>query len=258
MEEEFDVNCHPTFLIINSDGQLLAKSTGAGETEDKFIAELSFCINEENFIANKRKGYESGSVSAIDYYNYCEKMGLRGEMSKALNALFLEAKKAGQLDSFVKKYCDFTPMVYFDLVDSELYDFMLENEAMILKSGVKKDYYPLFLSSPLESAIERMLCSGDYSEKELNKIAGLIGTDRNAKVLKIQIEAVKRRKVDGWEGAIEVYRKAIETLNEDEIFSLNLALIRNYKYTMRTAPYMQEYLKKCIERSPKRGKRSYS
>lgn len=257
LEELFDVNCHPTFLIIDSDGKLLSKSTGAGDTEDKFITELAYCIDKNNFIDNKRKAFDNGKLSAVDYYEYCDKMGLRSEMSKVLNQIFIESKKAGKLDEFIKKYCNFDPMVYFNIVDSELYDFLAENEALIIKSGVKKDLYPLFISAPIESAIERMLCSGEYTEKELNKIIKLSSKTRSPDVIMIQVEAIKHAKVDGLKGIIGIYNKAIETMTEDDIFSLNLLLIRNYNHTVKTTPYMQEYIKKCIKRSPERGEKTY-
>lgn len=258
MEEKFDVGCHPTFLIIDADGKLLSKSTGAGETEAKFIDELKYCLDKNNFIDHKKKEFENGTISPKAYYDYTQKMGLRSEMSKALDKIFLEHSKAKTLDQFVKTYMKFDPMVYYNNVNSELFDYMSNNKDQIIADGVKADEYSYLASSPINNCIEKMLSDFDYDQAEFDKVSKLAQTvARDKKVCAIQLEAVKAGKTDGLKGIIAVFEKNMDKLNESELFSLNLLIVRNYGYSAKALPFMREYLVKCMEKSPKRGKRDY-
>lgn len=259
LEEMFNVGSHPTFIFLTPEGKMLARSSGADFDEDKFIENIKYYLNPEHHVDNMKAKFESGKITSKEYYDYAKRSGLENEMAVALNRLFLDHKKAGTLKEFVTAYYQFSPMVYYNILDSELYEYTVANKEFILSCGIKEDTYNICLISPISNCVEKMLCNSDYSEKELKKVIEYSKKyeTREAKIRNIQIEAVRASKSKGLEGVITVFDKSIDKLNEDEIFSLNLLIIRNYKYSAMTLPYMKKYIAKCIEKSPKRGARNY-
>lgn len=97
IQNKYGVHAYPTFLILNSDGELVHRQVGADDITT-FIANLDKGLNGKTF-SEYVKQYEGGDRSEAflkDYYQQLEAQYLRDE-AKAVAAIVLQGKQTTDL-----------------------------------------------------------------------------------------------------------------------------------------------------------------
>ncbi len=257
VEAMFNVGSHPTFLVLDENGKLLSRVSGASDVEDEFISTMVSLSDPENYIESKRKGFRDGSVSAEGFFRYASSSDLNHDMSEALEKLYVEAVEKDRIDEFIKEYLDFMTLFYYDKVNSGFYDFLCSDEGQkrIISGGkINSDMCVSAVDVIVENSLKYMLLSGDeVDEDEYVKVGNIIGKSPS-KALKILYDAIIPVREKGIAVIFDLACEKFDTLSQADLFSFQYYLYRQ-KYFLKDSQGAREFVGKALESAEGRNKR---
>lgn len=146
--KKYHINAYPTFLLINGDGEMVHKVTGAHHA-NAFIDLISKGNQRETSYTYLKQEYESGNRSPIFIKNYVEGMVAAGELRDAptfidnyYGSLSDQEKQSSEIWAIVERYgASINSKMLQDVLDNkDLYNQLLDDPSFM--PVLEKVYVP--------------------------------------------------------------------------------------------------------------------
>ena len=169
MSKRYDVSCFPTFLFLDSKGELLFRMSGSMDTETFKQKTEAGLANTETGIAAMMKRYKNGERSEAFVKEYIDELRanmMQGEISKVVSE-YLKGKTAADLAANQEYFDMFCNCI--DQLDDPLFQTMYaDKEVLIAKYGKKADdkFYNVLKNHPFHFATfdGKKLTSYDFNK----------------------------------------------------------------------------------------------
>jgi thioredoxin-related protein len=226
-KETYDIKTFPTFLMLNGNGEEIARFTGETKKE-KFLTETKLALNPRQHLPFLKAQYESNKLNGANCLRYLVALK-KGRTRKEINPIAHEYFENVLDENMINEinWRIFTQGV--SDIESREYKFIVANQDEYVKITSQKRVNDKFINSVAELMKPAVSTADTENYKKLRAIAATItSTSVDSLLFKYDLEHYET--TNSWENYKKVAKANIEKYawtNPKEIQGIALTVMRN-------------------------------